>query len=62
MDAGVRERIFERYFTTKGDKGTGLGLAQVRETVDRHGGRITVESEPGTGSDFRLYFPIDRLD
>jgi two-component system cell cycle sensor histidine kinase/response regulator CckA len=62
MDAGIQERIFERYFTTKGEKGTGLGLAQVRETVERHGGRITVKSEPGAGSDFRLYFPIDRVD
>jgi two-component system cell cycle sensor histidine kinase/response regulator CckA len=62
MEPEVRDRIFERYFTTKGRKGSGLGLAQVLETVERHGGRITVESEPGAGSEFRLYFPVDRLD
>lgn len=59
MSEAVRNRLFERYFTTKGQKGSGLGLAQVRETVERHGGRITVESAPGEGTEFRLYFPLD---
>ncbi|MBW8888824.1 MAG: hypothetical protein JF616_13800 [Fibrobacteres bacterium] len=62
MEPEARSRLFERYFTTKGEKGSGLGLAQVRDTVARYSGRITVESEPGAGSEFHLYFPVDRED
>jgi signal transduction histidine kinase len=58
----ARSRLFERYFTTKGEKGSGLGLAQVQDTVARYSGRITVESEPGAGSEFHLHFPVDRPD
>jgi two-component system cell cycle sensor histidine kinase/response regulator CckA len=58
MSPEVRARLFERYFTTKGERGTGLGLAQVRETMNRHGGWITVESEPDSGTEFRLHFPL----
>ncbi len=55
----IRERIFDPYFTTKktGD-GTGLGLAVVHGIVTLHKGAITVESEPGTGSIFRVFFPV----
>ncbi len=62
MGPEARARLFERYFTTKGDKGSGLGLAQVQDTVARYSGRIWVESEPGAGSEFHIAFPIDRLD
>jgi len=62
MGPEARSHLFERYFTTKGEKGSGLGLAQVRDTVARYSGRITVDSEPGAGSEFHLYFPVDRLD
>jgi signal transduction histidine kinase len=58
MTPEVRARLFERYFTTKGARGTGLGLAQVRETMNRHAGWITVESEPDSGTEFRLHFPL----
>ena len=44
-------RIFEAYFTTK-EKGTGLGLAIVKQNTELYGGKIRMESELGTGSEF----------
>jgi two-component system nitrogen regulation sensor histidine kinase NtrY len=51
------ERIFEPYFTTKA-KGTGLGLALVRQTIHDHGGTISVASEPGRGTVFTVTIPL----
>ncbi len=51
-------RIFEAYFSTK-SRGTGLGLAITQRILAEHGGQITVNSEPGKGSDFLLRLPLD---
>lgn len=57
IDAKDRESIFNPFFTTK-PEGVGLGLAIVAKIVDEHGGVITVESESGRGSIFRIQLPL----
>ncbi len=60
MSPEVIGRIFEPYFTTKEQgKGTGLGLSVVYGIVQEHGASITVDSIPGEGTVFRIYFPAE---
>lgn len=57
MDEDTRRRCLEPFFTTKGERGTGLGLAMVYGIVQRHGAEIEIDSAPGRGTTVRLLFP-----
>lgn len=63
MSEEVKSQIFDPFYTTrKAGEGTGLGLYLVHRMVEEHKGTITVESEPGRGTVFRIYFPVFRKD
>jgi signal transduction histidine kinase len=61
MDYEVKQKVFTNFFTTKGERGTGLGLLLTRKIVQEHGGKISFESVPGEGSLFKIIFPRRRL-
>jgi CheY-like chemotaxis protein/anti-sigma regulatory factor (Ser/Thr protein kinase) len=58
MDDETRRRCLEPFFTTKGERGTGLGLAMVYGVTQRHNAQIDMESAPGKGTKVRLRFPV----
>jgi CheY-like chemotaxis protein len=58
MDEETRRRCLEPFFTTKGERGTGLGLAMVYGAIQRHSANIEIESAVGQGTTIRLSFPI----
>jgi len=57
----VRPQIFQLYFSTKGGKGSGIGLAMTFQAVQLHGGTIDVVSEVGQGTEFRILMPTARV-
>jgi signal transduction histidine kinase len=57
MDEPTKARLFQRFFTTKGERGTGIGLMLTRTIVQRHKGTIDVTSQPGKGSCFTINLP-----
>jgi two-component system cell cycle sensor histidine kinase/response regulator CckA len=58
MDAATRAHLFEAFFTTKAENGTGLGLATVHEIVTSNGGLILVDSAPGAGTRVSVLLPL----
>jgi signal transduction histidine kinase/ActR/RegA family two-component response regulator len=58
MDEPTRRRCLEPFFTTKGERGTGLGLSMVYATMQRHSADLEIDSAPGAGTAMRLLFPI----
>ncbi len=61
MDEETRSRCLEPFFTTKGTRGTGLGLAMVYGVAERHEAKIEIESGVGKGSTLRLVFPVREI-
>ena len=57
MDERTKARLFQRFFTTKGERGTGIGLMLTRTIVHRHKGTIDVSSQPGKGACFTIHLP-----
>jgi PAS domain S-box-containing protein len=58
MPEHVRKRIFDPFFTTKGEVGTGLGLSVSYSIIQRHGGEMRAESQPGRGTTFTIVLPV----
>jgi signal transduction histidine kinase len=61
IDKDLKTHVFEDFFTSKGDKGTGLGLMVTQKILKEHGGNITFRSRPGQGTTFVASFPFKDL-
>ena len=59
MDRETRENLFTLFFSSKGNKGTGLGLFIANNIISQHGGKITVDSKPNRGSSFKVAIPVN---
>jgi PAS domain S-box-containing protein len=57
MTKEVQGKVFERFFTTKGSKGSGFGLLVSRKMIEEHGGTLTFKSKPGKGTTFTIQLP-----
>jgi len=57
MAKEVQDKLFETFFTTKGSRGTGIGLMLSRKIITAHQGRIEVDSQPGSGTTFTVWLP-----
>jgi len=62
MDEDTRRRCLEPFFTTKGERGTGLGLAMVYGVAQRHGADVEIDSALGRGTTVRLHFPVPTVE
>jgi NO-binding membrane sensor protein with MHYT domain/signal transduction histidine kinase/ActR/RegA family two-component response regulator len=62
MDEDTRRRCLEPFFTTKGERGTGLGLAMVYGVAQRHGADVDIDSAVGRGTTVRLSFPVPAIE
>ncbi|MBE9541246.1 MAG: histidine kinase, partial [Proteobacteria bacterium] len=61
MDEETKEKIFSSLFSTKGERGTGLGLLVTEKIIKENGGKINVASEPGNGTTFTIYLPYQEV-
>jgi len=61
MDEDVIKKLFTSFFSTKGHRGTGLGLMVTRKLIEEHNGTIKVNSKPGKGSTITVLLPYKRM-
>jgi signal transduction histidine kinase len=59
MSDEVKDNLFKKFYSTKGSKGTGLGMVVTRKIVEEHGGKITVASRLGEGTTFSVEIPLE---
>jgi signal transduction histidine kinase len=59
MNQEVKNKLFTSFFSTKGGRGTGLGLLMTQKIIQEHHGLISAESEEGRGSTFTIHLPIN---